>query len=107
MGIEDGAAGSPHGALPGNRHPVGDGRASARRGNADDLAPVGAAVARQTAKADIDIAVAESQCRPLLMRPRIVAGQVDPAGPAHGTGRSIEREEEVPRPADLSYHEEG
>ena len=79
MGVEDGAAGRPDSTLPRDRHPVGDRHAMAAQRHPDDLAAIGSTVAVQAAQADVHVAVAECEGRPLLVGERVVAREVDNA----------------------------
>ncbi len=81
-------------------------RAPSVRRHADDLATILAAVARQPPEPDVDNSAGDRQGRPLLVRPRIVPGQVDDARPADGAGGGIEREQHVLRPPDLGDDED-
>ena len=94
-GVDDRATGGPDGAFARDRDAVGDRGTTAARRNADDLAHILAAVASESAEADVDVTVGDGERRTLLVGPRIVASQVQSTRPQHGARGGIQGEQDV------------
>ena len=105
-GVDDRPAGGPYRTFAGHRDAVRDGGARTARRNAHYFTHVLAAVAGQSAEADIDVSVGHGQRRTLLVGSRIVAGQVHNARPSNHACGGIEGKENVLEPGDFGHGEE-